>query len=162
MRNNEYEVDNYLKYIKKPNNLQKYNMNKFINKVLDKCEVDNYLKYNEKPRYLQKKTTYNSTFYRYCYQPIEKKLIPFEIMPSNLSTVEETIKKCEKLQNIILNKENVTYEECPVCYTEFSTTNYILPKCGHKICISCFTNNARQNREGSNLCCLCRSPVLHT
>ena len=137
-------------------------MDQFISKMRNDYEVDNYLKYNEKPHYLQKNTTYDSTFYRYCSQPIEKELIHIDIMPSNLSKVEETIKKCEKLQNILLNKETVACEECPVCYTEFGTTNYILPKCGHKVCISCFTNNARQNREGANMCCLCRNPVLHT
>ena len=89
-------------------------MDQFITKMRDEYEVNNYLKYNEKPHYLQKKTTHNSTFYGYCSQPIEKELIHIDIMPSNLSKVEETIKKCEKLQNILLNKETVTIEECPV------------------------------------------------
>ena len=137
-------------------------MDQFISKMRDEYEVDNYLNYNEKPFFLQKKTTYGSTFYRHYSQSVEKKTISFDIMPSNISKVEETIKKCEKLQNILLNKETVACEECPVCYTEFGATNYILPKCGHKVCISCFTNNARQNREGANMCCLCRNPVLHT
>ena len=83
-------------------------------------------------------------------------------MPSNLSEIEETIKKCDKLQNIISNKNIVSDNECPVCYTEFGSTNYIVPKCGHKVCISCFTNNARQNRENANTCSLCRGDVLHT
>ena len=37
---------------------------------------------------------------------LSKELVSIEIMPSNLSNVEETIKKCEKLQNILLNKDS--------------------------------------------------------
>jgi hypothetical protein len=137
-------------------------MDQFISKMRDEYEVHNYLKYNEKPHYLQKKNMDGSTFYRHYSKPDEKMPLCFDIMPSNLSEIEETIKKCDKLQNILSNKNIVSDNECPVCYTEFGSTNYIVPKCGHKVCISCFTNNARQNRENANTCSLCRGDVLHT
>lgn len=137
-------------------------MDQIINKMRTEYEVHNYLKYNEKPHFLQKKTTYDSTFYKYYSQPIETTLVSFDILPSNISNLKETIQKCQKIQNILLNTHANHTDECPVCYTEFGTTNFILPKCGHKVCISCFTNNAIRNRDGANVCCLCRNPILHT
>lgn len=138
-------------------------MDQFINKMRNNHEVDNYLKYDEKPAYLEKKTVYDSTFYRHYSQPIETDLVCFDILRSNISTtVNESIQKCERLQKILSNKQQITRDECPICYEEFGSTNFILPMCGHKVCISCFTNNARQNRENGNNCCLCRNPVMHT
>lgn len=129
----------------------------------DENEINNFLRYNERPHRLTHEPPYTRTFYRHCYQSDEKTPLCFDILPSNISNVREILKKCEKLQNILSNKAAVISDnECPICYTEFEPTNYILPKCGHKVCISCFTNNARQNRENANVCSMCRDPVLHT
>jgi hypothetical protein len=38
-------------------------------------------------------------------------------------------------------KENVieTPFECPVCYTDGSDSGIVSPKCGHKICVNCYS-----------------------
>ena len=29
-------------------------------------------------------------------------------------------------------------ESCPVCYEPIQSSNYITPKCGHKLCLHCY------------------------
>ena len=137
-------------------------LDKIIMRMREDNEIHNLVAYNERPSRLLYKPSYTRSFYRHYSKSDEKIPLSFDILPSNISNVKNSIQKCEKLQNILSNKNIVSENECPVCYTEFGPTNYIVPKCGHKVCISCFTNNARQNRENANTCSLCRGDVLHT
>jgi hypothetical protein len=47
-------------------------------------------------------------------------------------------------------------EECPVCMCSIGKNNYMVPKCGHKICCDCLFTNVKQNKTTGNLCPLCR------
>ena len=44
--------------------------------------------------------------------------------------------------------------ECPICYESISN-NMVLNKCGHKLCISCFSLHIREN----NTCPICRDEI---
>ena len=44
--------------------------------------------------------------------------------------------------------------ECPICYESISN-NMVLNKCGHKLCISCFSMHIREN----NSCPICRDEI---
>ena len=38
-----------------------------------------------------------------------------------------------------INEKNTENEEsCPVCYEPIQSSNYITPKCGHKLCLQCY------------------------
>lgn len=52
--------------------------------------------------------------------------------------------------------EECSDEECPVCLSSIGKDNYMVPKCGHKICCDCLFANVKQNKTTGNLCPLCR------
>ena len=46
------------------------------------------------------------------------------------------------------------YDEpiCPMCYEEFSKTNYCFTECGHKFCLHCFGLLVKNNKEKCPIC----------
>ena len=69
---------------------------------------------------------------------------------------------CEMTKTIDEIKTNqiIRGDECPICYDPISTTNYIIPKCGHKVCLLCYKKSILSNRNIANNCCLCRQQIL--
>lgn len=60
-----------------------------------------------------------------------------------------------------INKKNTENEEsCPVCYEPIQSSNYITPKCGHKLCLQCYKQCILSRGECANKCCLCREQIL--
>jgi hypothetical protein len=49
--------------------------------------------------------------------------------------------------------------ECPVCYTDGSTSGHATPTCGHKICLGCYTNIAVRSPDAP-ICPCCRKPYM--
>ena len=73
--------------------------------------------------------------------------------------------KMNNLENKI--KENLEREinsnnenECPICFEDMGINNYIVPICGHKVCMNCFTTNIKHNNNMSHHCCLCRTRII--
>jgi hypothetical protein len=57
-----------------------------------------------------------------------------------------------------INENNV--ESCPICIESIGERNYIVPSCGHKVCVNCFVKNMTMNRGTGCLCSLCRAQIL--
>lgn len=57
-------------------------------------------------------------------------------------------------------EEQVNMNTCPVCYETIQSTNYIIPKCGHKLCLDCYKKSILSNSLSANQCCLCRQQIL--
>lgn len=51
--------------------------------------------------------------------------------------------------------------DCPVCLNKLGNNDFVVTKCNHKICLSCFMNNYNKSRNG-HLCPLCRTKVINT
>lgn len=51
--------------------------------------------------------------------------------------------------------------DCPVCLNKLENNNFVVTKCNHKICLSCFMDNYNKSRNG-HLCPLCRTKVINT
>lgn len=67
----------------------------------------------------------------------------------------------QKLMNWkIPQKERINEEICPVCYEPLQSNNYIIPKCGHKICFDCYKQCILSKGECANKCCLCKETIL--
>ena len=60
----------------------------------------------------------------------------------------------------ITKKEVSDVDECPICYETIKVNNYIVPECGHKICLHCYKQTILSNSECANQCCLCRQCIL--
>jgi|UniRef100_A0A6C0IK13 hypothetical protein len=51
-------------------------------------------------------------------------------------------------------------EECPICYEGIRINNYIVPSCGHKICLGCYKSCILSKSPCANNCCLCKGTIL--
>jgi len=135
---------------------------RFFKELQLKTEVDNYIYNNELPKYY-KKTSYQEyiTLKQQCPEISEniENIIPYDNNYNNiLSDINETISKCnETIKVMTLSEPEV--DTCPICITEFEETNYVIPKCGHKVCAVCFTNNIKYNKHTGDCCVLCRKRI---
>jgi hypothetical protein len=80
----------------------------------------------------------------------------------NLHNVELELKNAIDKENDMdsreINENNV--ESCPICIESIGERNYIVPSCGHKVCVNCFVKNMTMNRGSGCLCSLCRSQIV--
>ena len=82
----------------------------------------------------------------------------------NLHNVERELKnaidndKDKYTDSREINENNV--ESCPICIESIGERNYIVPSCGHKVCVNCFVKNMTMNRGSGCLCSLCRSQIV--
>lgn len=60
----------------------------------------------------------------------------------------------------ITQKEHHNEESCPVCYEPIQSSNYITPKCGHKLCLHCYKQCILSKGACANKCCLCKETIL--
>ena len=76
--------------------------------------------------------------------------------------INDKIDKIELQLKNVVESEIVEYRDndCPICMDDMGVNNYIVPVCGHKVCMSCFIKNIRQNKQQGHLCCLCRKNTI--
>jgi hypothetical protein len=80
----------------------------------------------------------------------------------NLHNVERELKnaidKENNADNGVINENNV--DSCPICIETIGERNYIVPLCGHRVCVNCFVKNMNMNRGSGCLCSLCRAQIV--
>ena len=80
----------------------------------------------------------------------------------NLHNVELELKNAIDKENNAdsreINENNV--DSCPICIESIGERNYIVPSCGHKVCVNCFVKNITMNRGTGCLCSLCRAQIV--
>ena len=80
----------------------------------------------------------------------------------NLHNVEQELKNAIDKENNAdsreINENNI--ESCPICIESIGERNYIVPSCGHKVCVNCFVKNMNMNRGSGFLCSLCRAQIV--
>lgn len=59
-------------------------------------------------------------------------------------------------------KTNTDHSECPICMEHIGIKNYIVPPCGHRLCINCFVTNiaVNSNSQCGKKCSLCREFII--
>lgn len=127
-------------------------------------EVDNYLNYNKTPHYYRKTKVGTMNRIKQEYPIIDENSNNLNI-PNYMRDYKEmkkyinnTLEKCDDVIKVMTLSEPEV-ETCPVCMTEFEETNYVIPKCKHKVCAVCFTNNIKYNKHSGDCCVLCREPI---
>ena len=65
-----------------------------------------------------------------------------------------------KINETETETETESKETCPVCYESIQSNNYIVPKCGHKLCLDCYKRCILSQGDCANKCCLCRQAIL--
>jgi len=136
-----------------------------IKKMKDDQELKDYLNKNIYPKSLLEERSWKCS-----YLP---KLKPFNSIEVDTIKIEnnlyDTLHKLTQIENQIQNiikienKENLLSEienNCPICLEKIPINNYLVPECGHKVCLKCFTKNIKHNSNTGNLCCLCRKNII--
>lgn len=130
-------------------------VDQLINKLKNEEEIHNYLNKNIYPERLKfsQKVKY--------IPPIKETAFP-EIDLEDASQYCLGIKdKLDNIDDVIQSaKEYFDNNVCPICLVEIGEKNYIVPNCGHKVCIKCFVCNLHTNKTTGNLCSMCREIIV--
>jgi hypothetical protein len=138
----------------------------YLNKLKEKQEIDEFINNGVYPERLSYKNSkqilhfpkmeeeYNS-LKSHTIMPIESSFIEnLQDMTTKLNDIER------KIKINIENENNVSDNDCPICMECMGDRNYIVPICGHKICVKCFVTNISTNRKNGCLCSLCREKIV--
>ena len=135
----------------------------FFNELQMKNDIDNFILHNQYPSYF-KKTSYNEISklkkqYPAMDEDIEN-IVPYNVNYCNAVTndLNRSILKCNETIKVMSENEPES-ETCPVCLCVFEETNYVIPRCRHKVCAVCFTNNIKYNKHTGDSCVLCRKRI---
>ena len=93
-------------------------------------------------------------------------ITPFDSsLYENMEQINETLNMVERELKITMERENTELnntnkDECPICMDSMGERNYIVPSCGHKLCMNCFITNITKNVNSGCLCSLCRVKIV--
>ena len=136
----------------------------FILKIKQEQEIKDYINKNIYPESLKKQYSQKYIAFPKLEDTILKEFNEIQIE----NDFKNTIFKLNQIENQIHsiieieNKENSDRKTncCPICLEVFQINNYLIPKCGHKICLPCFTKNIIKNNNTGKICCLCREKII--
>jgi hypothetical protein len=137
----------------------------FFNELNMKVKIDNYLNHDIHPWAREKNSYRHLRESKQLYQKIDEVVTDDIDMHQtiNVDTIrhnlQQSLDKCNdtiQCMSIIPIPEP---ETCPVCFVEFEESNYVIPKCKHKICAICFTNNIKYNKTTGDCCVICRERI---
>ena len=130
-------------------------VDQLIHKLKSEEEIKNYVNKNIYPERLKfsQKVKY--------IPPIKNTIFPDIALEDNSQYCLGIKKKLNDIDNTIqLIKEHFDNNICPICLREHDDKNYIVPNCGHKVCIKCFVCNLHTNKTTGNLCSICRETII--
>lgn len=137
----------------------------YLNKLKEEQEMDDFIKNGVYPERLNYKNDKLLHFPKMEEDFDDLKL--HTIMSIETSFIENLQDMATKLNDIereikikIENENNIGDNDCPICMDCMGERNYIVPICGHKICVKCFVINISTNRESGCLCSLCREKIV--
>lgn len=145
------EIDIYIQKLKEEEEIRDFIVNGVYPKRLSQKHRQIYMpKLEEYPLQEIKYNTYN----------IQEHLTT---LAHNLHNVERELKNAidnadKENDNREIKENNV--DSCPICIESIGERNYIVPSCGHKVCVNCFVKNMTMNRGTGCLCSLCRAQIV--
>ena len=162
----------------------------YIKEMKEKQEVDDFINKGLYPDRLKGKRTNVKYFPKLDENvPFIRNINNNSILVENdfdKEKVMATIQRLESSLNSIINKENENdnsinilnngcccsttstnetieneYEKsCPICFENLGENNYLVPSCGHKLCMNCFVLNIVKNKDNGGNCSLCRKKII--
>lgn len=139
-------------------------LEQFFKDLQMKNDLDNFIKHNEYPSYLKRTTQYNKVMdFKQKYPVIDENVensFPYKVNYSAVANdLNRSILKCNETIKVMIENEPEREDSCPVCLSVFEETNYVIPRCGHKVCAVCFTNNIKHNKHTGDCCVICRQRI---
>ena len=131
----------------------------YINEFKMADSIKKYLITGELPKAVKTNNYTNTAYINYD----EPHNVVGESFINTTSYITENIKKsivlCKNIEQYI--KQDICNENpCPVCFSSITDTNYVLPPCGHKMCVSCFISNVKYNKHTGDCCAICRQKYI--
>ena len=144
----------------------------YIQKLKEEEEVRDFIVNGVYPKRLSQKNRqiYMPKLEEYPLQEINYNKYDIQehltTLAHNLHNVEQELKNAIDKENNTnkekdsreINENNV--ESCPICIESIGERNYIVPSCGHRVCVDCFVKNMTMNRGSGCLCSLCRAQIV--
>ena len=136
----------------------------FFKDLQMKNDLDNFIKHDECPSYFKRTTPYNKVIEIKQKYPVIDVNIEDNISYNKnyynevTNNINNIISKCNETIKVMCEKEPEP-ETCPICFCVFEEYNYVIPKCKHKVCTICFTNNIKYNKHTGDCCVLCRKRI---
>lgn len=147
MENTYAEVDKLLKTIQ-----EEYELNDFINNGIYPERL--HSKPNEYIKIKQSTNMYNDITHDTNITPPLSDIDVHQFTKQIKSKIH--MLDCE----LQLFKLSITLDSCPICMDQIEQNNCVYPRCGHHVCIPCFTSNLLLNTYTSKICVVCRSDMI--
>ncbi len=166
---------NRIKFTIEPDMEQEANdIDMYIQMLIEKQEVDDFITNGVYPHRLSYK--HNNIYIPVLEEisvpePIVTPVVTrgyinkFNTMIETLNTVEAELKSDATRENIMINKcehNDNRDNNCPICMNDMGDRNYMVPNCGHRVCMTCVLKNMMTNLDNGSVCCLCRRNILPT
>jgi len=138
-------------------------LDQFFQELQMKNDLDNFIHQNQYPSQF-KRTSYNEILmFKQQYPKIDEDIENNILYNENYyneatNDINNTISKCNETIKV-MTETAPEPETCPVCLCVFEESNYVIPKCKHKVCAVCFTNNIKHNKHTGDCCVLCRQRI---
>jgi len=139
----------------------------YIQMLIDKQEVNDFI---ESGRYPDRLSFKHKKIYMPVLEDISiPEFIPlenghcidkFSNMLDKINTIEMELKTDTTRENRVINEDDNKDNQCPICFDDIGERNYMVPQCGHRVCMNCVVKNMMTNLDSGNVCCLCRANIL--
>ena len=141
----------------------------YLTQLREKQEVDEFV---NKGLYPERLISKHTSIYLPKMEENEMNNKLLEITPfdsslyENMEQINETLNMVERELKTTMERENTELnntnkeDECPICMDSMGERNYIVPSCGHKLCMNCFITNITKNVNSGCLCSLCRVKIV--
>lgn len=138
-------------------------LDQFFKELQMKNDLDNFIQHNQYPSHFRNTSHREIITLTQQYPAIDENIENCGSYNANYyndaaNVIHKSIAKCDETIKAMTDNEPV-HETCPVCMCEFGETNYVIPKCRHKVCAVCFTNNIKYNKHTGDCCVLCRKRI---
>ena len=145
------EIDTYIQKLKEEEEIRDFIVNGVYPKRLSQ---------KNRKIYMPKLEEYPLQEINYNKYDIQEHLTT---LAHNLHNVEQELKNAidnEDKENDSREIKENNVESCPICIESIGERNYIVPSCGHTVCVNCFVKNMTMNRGTGCLCSLCRTQIV--
>ena len=142
------------------------NVDVFLQKIKEKQEIEDYINNGKYPDRLKTKfikKQFPKMEETVIYEPIELQNNETDNLNNNIDNIRQSLNTLELEIKTEIQRENTqsnNHNECPICMEEIKERNYVMPKCGHLVCVNCFVINIKTNHNTGHLCSQCRQVVI--
>jgi septation ring formation regulator EzrA len=150
------------------NNQDDTDLDVFFQKLTETMEMEDYInngKYPDrlKTKIIKKQFPKMEEEFIYEFSNLHNK--ETDNLNDNLSNIKQSLDTLEQNLKTEIQRENtqVSYhkqKECPICMEELKERNYVMPNCGHPVCVNCFVTNMNINKSAGHLCSECRQHII--